>query len=232
MHLPVRVTFSTLRAQSEKPGSPSALSLFGEMKLSLLLLATMEAAALVISPAVIHSPRTVNSHIAMSTYGERLVSSHAQLAIRHTHPHTRVLLPCPALAAEYMRSRGMAAPTMVPAPVATPMTSYAEYMQSRGMPTAPIVSPSSVATFENYMKSRGMADSAPIAAPAAARGPSFEEYMKTRGTAAPSASIAAEPIVAITPKAGTSAARIPWGSDLAICEFVVDGVKRRYRIVQ
>ena len=121
---------------------------------------------------------------------------------------------------------------MVPAPVATPMTSYAEYMQSRGMPTAPIVSPSSVATFENYMKSRGMADSAPIAAPAAARGPSFEEYMKTRGTAAPSASIAAEPIVAITPKAGTSAARIPWGSDLAICEFVVDGVKRRYRIVQ
>lgn len=227
MHLPVWVTFSTLRAQSEKPGSPSALSLFGEMNLSLLLLATMEAAALVISPAVIHSPRTVNSHIAMSTYGERLVSSHAQLAIRHTHPHTRVLLPCPALAAEYMRSRGMAAPTMVPAPVATPMTSYAEYMQSRGMPTAPIVAPSSVATFENYMKSRGMADSAPIAAPAASRGPSFEEYMKTRGTAAPSASIAAEPI---TPKAGS--ARIPWGSDLAICEFVVDGVKRRYRIVQ
>ena len=199
------------------------------MKLSLFLLATMEAAALVISPAVIHSPRTVNSHIAMSTYGERLVSSHAQPPIRHTHPHTRILLPCPAPAAEYMRSRGMAAPTMVPAPVATPMTSYAEYMQSRGMPTAPIVAPSSVATFENYMKSRDMADSAPIAAPAAARGPSFEEYMKTRGTAAPSASIAAEPI---TPKAGTSAARIPWGSDLAICEFVVDGVKRRYRIVQ
>ena len=91
---------------------------------------------------------------------------------------------------------------MVPAPVTTPMTTYAEYMQSRGMPSAPIVAPSSVASFENDM---------------------------SRGAAAPSASIAVEPI---TPKPGAASARIPWGSDLAICEFVVDGVKRRYRIVQ
>ena len=77
---------SHFEAKSEKLASPSVASLFGEMKLTLLLLATMKATALVISPAVINSPRTVNSHIAMSTYGERLVSSHAQ-PIRHTLTH-------------------------------------------------------------------------------------------------------------------------------------------------
>ena len=90
MYLPLRVTSSDFEeffeAQSEKLGSPSVASLIGEMKLTLLLLATMEATALVISPAVIHSPRIVNSHIAMSTYGERLVSSHAQ-PIRHILTH-------------------------------------------------------------------------------------------------------------------------------------------------
>lgn len=52
----------------------------------MLLLATMEAAALVMSPAFVHSPITVSSHITMSTYGERLVSSLARL-VQHTHTH-------------------------------------------------------------------------------------------------------------------------------------------------
>ena len=69
-----------------------------------------------------------------------------------------------------------------------------------------------------------------------------EEYLKSRGggappaapPAAPAAPPAAPPPAAPAPPAAAAKPKeiSPWDTDMAICELVVDGVKKKYRLTQ
>ena len=221
-----------------------------------LLALSASAAALVLPSAGMRAPRMASSHISMMDYGETpahgLIRTPAR-ALFTWHTNARAVRAPHVLAAEYLSSRGMAATTPIATPVPAPTadTSYDEYLKARGVVApssqvaAPAPEPAAASAYEEYLKSRGMATPAAAAEPAAPAAPLYDPMANfaaetTRdpeadavAPAAASAPAAAKPPApAPAPRSFAPKEVSPWDSDLAVCEFVVDGVVKRYRIMQ
>lgn len=157
-----------------------------------------------------------------------------------------------------MRSAAEAPPVAVEPPAVTgyeayaapaALSAYEEYMQNRdaeatrdaAATVAPVAPEAAVpieeaavpmSAYDEYRKMRAAMD-APVAAapaaPAAAPAPAaslspYEAYVKSRGAAA------AKEVLRTPSFASTDSSM--WDSDMAIVEFVVDGVPKKYRIMQ
>ena len=86
-----------------------------------------------------------------------------------------------------------------------------------------------MSAYDEYRKMRAAMDAPVAAAPAAAPAPAaslspYEEYVKSRGAAT------AKEVLRTPSFAAKDVS--PWDSDMAIVEFVVDGVPKKYRIMQ